>query len=217
MGADKALARFHGVPLLQRALDILGSAGFATGIAGLRSPLEEIRREFRWHHLEKADAPPADAGLALPAICPDAYPNMGPLGGVHAALAATATDWNVFLPVDLPLMPPTLLACLAARAAHSGLPVTLTRLNDRIEPFPVVLHRCVLPAIEHRLESAQTACHAAWLSIPEELDATLDTVSVEDLLQAGQIDSRHPPVFWYQGANTPSELRWLEGISAGSP
>lgn len=193
MGTDKALTLFGDIPLVQVALATLCAAGVPGRLAGSRSALGAFAEEI-----------------------PDTFPDAGPLGGIHAGLSTSEAEWNLFLPVDLPLMPSLVLARLLQRAIFTGAPVTATRLNGRIEPFPVVLHRDILPQIEQRLQSGQTACHAAWQTIPEDMGTTLDAVSVENLIQCGQC--RHPeglpPVLWYQSANTPAELAWLTRIHA---
>jgi molybdopterin-guanine dinucleotide biosynthesis protein A len=193
MGFDKALALFHGIPLIQVALDSLVATGIPARIAGSRSDLGRFAEE----------------------IC-DTFPESGPMGGIHAGLSASSAEWNVFLPVDLPLMPASLLGCLLQRAILTNSPVTATRLNGRIEPFPVVLHRGVLPLIVKRLEERQTACHKAWQAVPDELGFELDAVSVEHLVQCGHC--RHsdslPPFVWFQSCNSPAELARLNRIGA---
>jgi len=193
MGTDKALTLFAGRPLIQVALEALITAGVSARIAGSRSSLSAFAEEI-----------------------PDTFPDQGPLGGVHAALSASTMEWNLFLPVDLPLMPPLLLACLLQRALLTGAPVTVGRLNGRVQPFPVVLHRAVLPSIVQRLQQGASACHAAWQSIPAELASVLDAVPVEYLHQCGQCPHPRglPPVLWFVSANTPADLARLNRLGA---
>jgi molybdopterin-guanine dinucleotide biosynthesis protein A len=195
MGTDKALTLLAGIPLIQIAIQTLAAAGVPAKIAGSRSPLAAFAQEI-----------------------PDTFADAGPLGGIHAALSASLADWNLFLPVDLPRMPASLLACLLQRAAITGQPISATRLNGRLEPFPVVLHRSVLPLVARCLETGKTACHQAWQTIPQELETELDAVSVESLVQSGQCShpAHLPPVHWFQSANTPDELARLNRIYANS-
>jgi len=113
--------------------------------------------------------------------------------------------------VDMPLMPPPLLRCLLQRASLTGAAVTASRLNGRLEPFPVVLHRSVLPLIARELDGGAAkspSCRAVWEAIPQQLGLPLDAPSVEILLQCGQISHPLglPPVLWFQNANTPADL-----------
>ena len=193
MGSDKALALFRGVPLIQTALQTINAVGIPARIAGSRSDLSSFAAQI-----------------------PDTFAETGPLGGIHAALSISDAEWNLFLPVDLPLMPSSLLACLLRRAMLTGAPVTAVRLNGRIEPFPVILHRSVLPSITQRLQEGNSACYAAWQEIPLELDSSLDAVPVEYLHQCGHCSDPRglPPALWFQSANTPAELSRLNRLSA---
>ena len=188
MGADKALALFHGVPLIQIAVESLVSAEISARIAGSRSAL----------------------GSFTPVV-PDTIRDRGPLAGVHAALAVSQADWNLFLPVDLPLMPASLLACLIQRAILSSSPITVPQLNGRLQPFPAVLHRSVLPILEDLLQNGESACHIAWRLIPARLGGALDAPAVENLVQCGQCahPAGLPPALWFLSANTPADLAYL--------
>jgi len=198
MGSDKALALFGGVPLIQVALQTFDAVGISAHIAGSRSDFSSFALSL------------------FAAQIPDTFAETGPLGGIHAALSVSDAEWNLFLPVDLPLMPSSLLACLLQRAILTGAPVTAVRLNGRIEPFPVVLHRAVLPSITQRLQEGNSACHAAWQSIPLELGSSLDAVPVEYLHQCGHCSNPRglPPALWFQSANTPAELLLLNRLGA---
>jgi molybdopterin-guanine dinucleotide biosynthesis protein A len=196
MGSDKALALFGGIPLIQVALETLGATQLSVQIAGSRSQLSGFAQEI-----------------------PDTFVEAGPMGGIHAALAVSRSEWNVFLPVDLPLMPSSLLASLLQRAQLTQAPVTVARVNGRIEPFPVVLNRRVLPLIADRLAAGRTACHQAWKTIPAEMGKPLDAVDVESLLQCGQcVPGRGrmgvPPALWFHSANSPDQLSRLNRIGA---
>jgi len=196
LGTDKALAHLAGQPLIRIALEILAAAGLPSQIAGSRSNLAAFAPEI-----------------------PDTFPDSGPLGGIHAALSVSTAELNLFLPVDLPLMPASLLTCLLQRAALTGQPVTATRLNGRLEPFPVLLHRSILPQIGVLLATGETACHRAWQTIPHAFGAQLDAIPVESLVQCGQCahPAHLPPILWYQSANTPADLERLNRIYAKLP
>ncbi len=136
----------------------------------------------------------------------------GPLGGSHAALTVTQADLNLFLPVDMPLMPPLLLRCLLLRASLTGAAVTASRLNGRLGPFPVVLHRRVLPLIARVLDGGSDrspSCRVVWEAIPGQLGSLLDAPSVETLLQCGQVVHPLGPAAGFlvsRIANTPADL-----------
>jgi len=202
MGSDKALVNFRGRPLIQTALEGIRAAGMQVRMqAGMEARIAGSRSSLRDYGVEIADT----------------WVDVGPLGGVHAGISAALAEWNLFLPVDMPLMPASLLGCLLGRALLTRAHVTASRVNGRLEPYPVVLHRAVLPLIESRLRSGLTAGYAAWLSLPGELGSQLDSPAVEDLVQCGRV--RHPetlpPYLWFRSANTPGELQRLERLSRG--
>lgn len=200
MGTDKALAHFAGRPMIEVALATLAAAGLSARIAGSRSPLA-------------AWAP------VIPDTSPGEGTSAGPLSGVHAALSATHAEWNLFLTVDTPLMPTSLLTCLLERARSTGSPVTACSLNGRLEPFPVVLHRESLPVLQEVLQSGQRACRLAWRAICSSQDQVLQPVAVENLVQCGGVrdPAGLPPVFWFQSANTPADLARLNHIAHLQP
>ena len=94
-GSPKARARLAGTTLLEHALGILREAGLETGVIANRA--EDL---------------PALSDIPVQA---DLRPGAGPLGGLHAALswARERADAGIFLlGVDLPLVPPALVARL---------------------------------------------------------------------------------------------------------
>jgi len=195
MGSEKSLEIFCGNSLIQNALDVLRAIGIVPAIAGIRVPLAAFAPQIA-----------------------DQYPEAGPLGGIQAALAASHAEWNIFLPVDMPLMPPALLARLLERAWLTGSAVTLSTLNGRAEPFPVVLNRSALPCIERRLSSGEGSCQGAWREMQTIPTLGMDAVAVESLLQTGQVAHPlgMPPVFWFQSANTPAQLAYLNRIASAA-
>jgi molybdopterin-guanine dinucleotide biosynthesis protein A len=200
MGRDKALVELQGRPLLEIALATLRAAGLPARIAGRRTPFA---------------GPNPVIPNQLPEPIPDLIPESGPLGGIHAALSASTARWNLFLPVDMPLMPPSLLRCLLDRAELTAAPVTVVLLNGRLEPLPVVLDRAILPHLAALLARGQRACRTAWQSIPESFGAALNAPAVETLRALGHCgDSRGlPPVHWFQSANTPADLAFLHRLT----
>jgi len=89
MGRDKALVQLGGRLLVEYSIGVLYEVGLPGSIAG------------------------GDPSLARYApLVKDASPGLGPLGGVCCALAGTSKAWAVFLSVDLPLLPVSLIDCL---------------------------------------------------------------------------------------------------------
>ncbi len=185
MGRDKALLLFDGQPLIARALATLREAGLPAAIAGARSNLAEF-------------AP----------LIEDAHPGLGPLSGICAALAATPARRAVFVPVDLPLLPASLLCFLLHHAQITGHALTVPSINGFAQTFPAVLDRAVLPALQAELAAGHLGCFAAFRTASAALDQPVSEVAVELLVQAGHVGhpAGLPAAHWFLNVNTPKDL-----------
>ncbi|KRD39720.1 hypothetical protein ASE35_05160 [Lysobacter sp. Root916] len=67
---------------------------------------------------------------------PDPHPDLGPLGGLEALAAATATPWLFTLPVDALNPPDDLLARLAAAGPHGACAID----DDGLQPLFALWH-----------------------------------------------------------------------------
>jgi len=211
MGRDKALLSFAGQPLIAHALSILREAGLPASIAGVPPD-----RSTSAGQVAKTN-PQANGALASFArIVEDPQRGSGPLAGICAALAAVDTRYVVFLPVDLPLLPSSLIAYMVHHAQITGRAVTIPAVNGFSQTFPVVLDRSVLPALETDLHSGQGGCFSAFQAAASGMGQPIASVAVELLVQSGQI--AHPlglaAAHWFLNANTPQDLHRAEALMA---
>ena len=185
MGRDKAMIELAGRTLAERAVELLQSAGLSAAIAGERSELGELAPVI------------ADQGAGE-----------GPLRGLCSALASTGAELAVFIPVDLPLLPASLLARLVADARITGAAVTLTSVNGFVQTFPVVLRTALLPLLREEQNSSRRGCFAAFQAVAKELGEAVRVIPAEMLSQAGQVvDQNAVPVYqWFLNVNTPSDV-----------
>lgn len=182
-GSEKSLALLDGAPLIAHAIRLLSFAASHVRIAGAQTQ-------------SLAD---------YATIIPDIAPGSGPLAGVFAALQTATAEWSIFLPVDMPLIPPELLRVLVARASVTRAPVTCLRLNGHIEPFPALVHRSIQPSVSAAL-ATHASCARLWSSL-----SSLDAPAVESLLAAAQLPRLPIPVsLWWRSANTPGDLAFIE-------
>jgi molybdopterin-guanine dinucleotide biosynthesis protein A len=186
MGEDKALVRLGGQPLVVHALGVLREAGLAASLAGARSP-------------EAAFAP----------VVEDSRPGLGPLGGICAALASTSARWAVFLAVDLPLLPASLVAFRLDHAQITGRAVTVSSVNGYAQTFPAVVDRAALPALEIELAAGRGGCFSAFEASAAGLGQPVTVLAVELLVQAGQVAHPDglPAARWFLNVNAPADLR----------
>jgi molybdenum cofactor guanylyltransferase len=96
LGLDKVLLPWNGQTLLGHAVERLQQVCGTVRVCADRDDLP-------------AHQPPIH----------DALPGAGPLSAIVAALEQSQTPWNLFLAVDLPLVPVDLLKALAARTNHN--------------------------------------------------------------------------------------------------
>lgn len=194
MGRDKALVELAGRPLIAYVVEALKSVGLSAQIAGARNDLS-----------------------AFAPVIWDETPDAGPLSGICSALAATSAEWALFLSVDMPLLPASLIRYLASYAASTGSTVTWVSMNGFAETFPVVVRRSALPYLLKELREGHASCRAGFHEAASRTGEAIRVLSVEQLAQAGQVQDPRglPPACWFHNVNSPQELeraeRWLAG------
>ncbi|QNI33920.1 molybdenum cofactor guanylyltransferase [Alloacidobacterium dinghuense] len=182
MGRDKALLPYAGRPLIAHAVDLLKMAGVEPHIVGARPDL-----------------------AAYAPVIEDLHPGCGPLGGIEAALAASSSELNLFLPVDLPLLPAAFLRYLLQRAEISGADATMPTWGGGPEPLCAIYCRDLLAGIRESLASGNyKVMHAVENAVrPSEVDL----FSVEAVAATRDDWPLDPPLRrWFQNLNTPAEL-----------
>jgi molybdenum cofactor guanylyltransferase len=186
MGADKAQALLNGQPLLAHALRILREAGLPASVAGGQPSL-----------------------AAFAPLVPDGQPGRGPLSGICSALASTSALWAVFVSVDLPLLPSSLLGCLLQHAKIAGSPITTPSINGFAQTFPAVISRTALPMLKEELDSGRGGCYSAFQVAAARLGQPISVLPVETLVQCGQITHPGglPATRWFLNVNTAADLR----------
>jgi molybdopterin-guanine dinucleotide biosynthesis protein A len=201
MGADKALVELNGRPLISHALDLVRAAGLPAFIAGARSPLESFAT-----------------------VVPDSGTSKGPLDGICAALenlrhspTSPPIEHAVFLSVDLPLLPPSLLRYLLHHARITGRGVTLPSVNGFAQTFPVVLSPDALPVLKRELDSGRAGCFSAFQLVAADRGEHVSLLPVEVLVQSRKIahPAALPAARWFFNINAPADLDRASIMRAG--
>ena len=188
MGADKTLLELKGRSLLGRALDLLRPLTPETIIVGERSKFARF-------------------GF----VVEDVFRERGPLGGIHAALAATATEFNLILAVDLPFIEAGFLKYLLKKASTSSAVITLPRTPSGWQPLCAVYRREFGIVAERSL-----------LQGKNKIDALFPTVELQTIDEP-EITKRGYSAAMFRNLNTPEEFalakrqRTLEVKSPRSP
>jgi len=195
MGVDKALVLLDGEPLVAHALGIVRDAGLAASLAGGQAEL-----------------------VAFATVIEDGQPGLGPLGGICAALASTHARWSVFISVDLPLLPPSLLQFLLDYARTTGRTVTVPAVNGFAQTFPAVLDRAALPMLQREFEAGRGGCFAGFQAAAASRGESVTVIPVEPLVQCGQISHPRslPAARWFLNVNTDQDLRRAQIHSASA-
>jgi molybdopterin-guanine dinucleotide biosynthesis protein A len=132
MGRDKALLELEGSRLICRVAEAVAAAAGSVALIG---------------------DPEKYAGLGY-RVLPDIFPGYGPLAGIHAALDASAADWNLIVACDMPEIEPGFLTELLETAERSGADCLLPAGEfGRPEPLCGVYTAGAADTIRRALES----------------------------------------------------------------
>ena len=172
MGREKAFLELDGRTLLSRTMQVAQAVSDQVMIVGSREKFSRFGP-----------------------VVVDVYRERGPLGGVHAALAGNAAEWNLMLAVDLPRLQPELLQFIASQARQSGAMVTVPRAGGRFQPLCAVYRKAFLPFAEAALREGKNKIDALF---PE-----VDTRVIEEpeLVSAGFAAGM------FMNVNTPEEYK----------
>lgn len=134
MGRDKAALPVQGMTLLEWQIQKLRGLGIGDiMLSGSNREMEGVR------------------------TVQDRFPERGPLGGLHACLKAARNPDCLVLSVDVPLVPPPLLAELVRLHQQKSAAVTLLRHGDRLEPLIGVYQSALFRRAESILQGEHTA------------------------------------------------------------
>ena len=132
-------------------------------------------------------------GLAF-AVVEDVYRDRGPLGGIHAALSHTASDLNLMLAVDLPLMRSEFLAYLITQAQESGAVVTVPKTGGGFQPLCAVYRREFADTAEESLRAGKNKIDPLFAKVSTRV------IDEDELVRAGF------PAEIFRNVNTPEDL-----------
>jgi molybdopterin-guanine dinucleotide biosynthesis protein A len=204
MGRDKALLKLGGERLIRHAVRKLSRLAHEVHILSDRPELAEF-------------AP----------LVEDLHPGCGPVGGMEAALAHTACDWVLILPVDMPFLPTALLErWMRGVVAMPTARVALFTVEGAPQPALCLLHREAEPFMRSAAQTGKLKLYPVLEDAATEL-ALRHGVSLNDvlvnrewddqaalaLLQGGTEESSWPLTeaqagarhLWFGNLNTPEE------------
>jgi molybdenum cofactor guanylyltransferase len=178
MGADKAFVTLGGRTLLERALETARSVTDNVRIVGEKTKFGEF-------------AP----------VVEDVFRGCGPLAGIHAALRAAGSEWNVMLAVDLPFATRVLLQYMLVQARSSAAMVTVAHSAEGWQPLCAVYRREFAEVAEEALRAGRYKIDVLFE------ERRVHVIDEGDLRAAGFA----PGVF--RNLNTAAELEAADGGS----
>ncbi len=196
MGTHKALLELNGSTVLTHIVEAIRPA--VSRIVVAAGPYEALYRATD-KGANKAANRAMDHHEGLEFV-QDQYPGKGPLAGLHAALAASHTAWNLVSACDMPLLQTSLFNGMKRLAAHyPASNAIVPRVEGRIHPLAGAYHRRILPELEQRLIHDQLRV-VRWL---EEIGCQY--VETNELEQAGVQQS----ALQLSNMNTPEQLQHI--------
>jgi molybdenum cofactor guanylyltransferase len=172
MGKDKAFLEFEGRTLLTNAIELARAVADEVKVVG---------------------DPAKFAGFGT--VVEDIYRARGPLGGIHAALKSSETDFNLMIGVDLPLLEVRFLQYLIASAVQSGAVVTVPRAGVHYEPLCAMYRREFVFPAEQALIAGHNKIDAVFTGFQ------VRTVEDQELAQNGFSSSM------FRNVNTPEDWK----------
>jgi molybdopterin-guanine dinucleotide biosynthesis protein A len=171
---------------------------------------------------------------AFAPILPDIHPNCGPIGGIEAALAHTSRDWNLFMAVDMPLVPIALLWPWVLHVAgppgsdpsHRPPGIHLYTIDGRPQPGLCIIHRDVAPLISRAIQREEFALTVVFEEIAREMPFGSGSLLLPDLNMETEADAARYGLFhpteaqmqarhlWFLNLNTREELALAEANRA---
>jgi molybdopterin-guanine dinucleotide biosynthesis protein A len=181
-GIDKAFAEINGRPMILHVLDTLKTCFDAVSIvAKERSPYE---------------------GLGV-AVIEDRLPVQSPLAGIHAGLAALASDYLFCCACDTPLITAALIKTLVDEIRPDG-DVVVPRLGPYYQPLCAIYGRRCLPVIADLLASGEV-----------KIDRLYPKVVVHEVPEH-LLRLADPHLNAFFNVNTPDDLETVAALMAPS-
>jgi molybdenum cofactor guanylyltransferase len=171
MGRDKAFLELGGRTLLDRAMELANAVSPSVRIVASQEKFLTIARTIE-----------------------DVFPDCGPLGGIHTALASTTTELNLVLAVDSPFIKADFLTYMIAQATQVSALVTVPEAGKRLQPLCAVYRRDFRDVAERALKKKKNKIDALFA------DVDTRVISEPEITRVGFSAKM------FQNLNTPEEF-----------
>lgn len=151
MGTEKGLVKFRGKKMVELVLE---------NVRPLASEVLIVSSNKEYHKLGYA-------------VIEDIHKDCGPLGGIHAGLVNSKSDWNLVVACDLPLVTTDFFSFLVSQTEKTK---ALIPVHDlKLEPLCGLYHKSALPEIESlllkkelKMQNAVQQLAATFVEVPKE-------------------------------------------------
>lgn len=150
MGSDKGLVEINGKKMVEHILDVV------------KTLADEILIVSNNHDYKNFGYP----------VVEDEYKECGPLGGLHAGLKNSKSEWNFVIACDLPSLTKDFLSFLVSKVedANAIAPVH----GSETEPLCAMYHKSALPKIESlllkkdfKMQNVLSCLDTKFIKVPE--------------------------------------------------
>ncbi len=173
MGVDKARLKIGGQPLLLRTLSFLRPYVASLAVLGAAG----------------------DYDFCHDPVIPDRLSGRGPLAAILTGLEHSATEWNIFLACDLPLLDGRFIELLLCSIAGSDSDAIVPRTADGWQPLCAAYRRTAVP---HILKALKEGDSAVFKVLPR---LRVDAITGEHLELAGL------PERIFENLNSPEDWK----------
>lgn len=179
MGTEKAFLELEGQLLIDRMIGIAKTVAEQMRIVG-----------------------PKQKFAAFGQIALDIYQDRGPLGGIHAALNISRTEFNLVLAVDMPFVESHFLEYLLKQAVHNEALVTVPKTRDGFQPLCACYRKEFEEVAEKALAAGQNRIDSLFAP------AITRVIDADELAKLGLPDTM------FRNLNTREEFEQAKGSAA---
>ncbi|USD39910.1 molybdenum cofactor guanylyltransferase MobA [Vibrio sp. SCSIO 43135] len=174
-GQDKGLIELDGKPLIEHVLDRLSPQASSITINANRN--QQRYKQF---------AP----------VISDTFPDYpGPLGGIHAGLLNSETDWVGYVPCDSPQINTDLVERFCSQVQPDS-DILVAHDGEFKQPVFTLFHKRVLPKLTAFLESGDRkiillykGCNTSYVDFSDSPQCFVNLNTPEELAQFGTVQS----------------------------
>jgi molybdopterin-guanine dinucleotide biosynthesis protein A len=185
MGQDKSLMTLHGRTLAEIAVEKLRRFCETVSIAGNRDDLQHLAPVVRERRVR-----------------------CGPVAGMEAGLTMTEQEWTMFIPVDVPLVPWTMLERWGRAVlvkAEIGCRSSYLLVSGERQPAFCMLHSSVLPAFHRELDSGRRSIAEVLAQIDNGTESWLWPADAGKFAPVGRPDDESMQR-WFLNVNEPADM-----------